>query len=104
MQKIHPLIKRTIFFLILVTIVPWFNMAVFFALYSYFADKEMQIFIKENAQILYDNGYITALWAFILTYIIAIHFINKKISYKIWRFILYILTDISCFILLCFLP
>ena len=104
MQKIQPIIKRLIIFLALAITVPWLNMAVFFALYSYDADEETKLFIKENSQNLYDNGYTASLLAFILTYFIAIHFINRKIKRKLWRLLLYVLINIVCFIGLSFLP
>lgn len=104
MQKMSATIKQTFIFLVLALTIPWLNMAAFFAFTSYYGDEETLTLIKENSSTLYNRGYSLSLYAFILTYIIAKQFINKKTNHWYWRLFWYIITDIILFFTICFLP
>lgn len=86
MQNIILTLKRVINFIFLALTVPWLNIALFFTLYSVSADKEMIDLIQEDGEILFENCYIISFFAFVLTYIIAIHFINKKTKLQRYPF------------------
>ncbi|MBR1605372.1 MAG: hypothetical protein IJ660_04620 [Alphaproteobacteria bacterium] len=104
MQKNISVLKKIAFFCLLALIVPWLNMALFFTLLSADSSKETLSFIQENEDELYNSIYKISLLAFIATYFIAIHLINKKISKKFLKIIFYILVYFGIFLLFCFLP
>ena len=104
MQKMLPTIKHVIIFLVLALTIPWLNMAAFFALVSSDPDEETLDLLKDHSSIIYNHGYTASLWAFILTYIIARVYINRRTNHWFWRILWYVLTDIVCFFGICFLP
>lgn len=104
MQKMLPTIKHVIIFLVLALTIPWLNMAAFFALVSSDPDEETSDLLKHYSEEAFNIFYFNSLWAFILTYIIARVYINRRTNHWFWRILWYILTDIICFFVVCFLP
>ena len=104
MQKNWKLIKRAVIFLVLALTIPWLNMAAFFALVGSDPDDETLALLEDHSETIFSVFHFNSLWAFILTYIIARVYINRRTNHWFWRILWYVLTDIVCFLALCFLP
>lgn len=104
MKKIFFRFKRIIIFFLLAAIVPWMNIALLLAFAPYDTDQELNQLVLDNSSTIYNNFYTGSLWAFIITYVIALQVINKKTNKKLWRTIWYFITYFSSFLLLLLIP
>lgn len=94
--------KRVIIFMVLAVIIPWLTVAAFLAFLPWQDPEVVSWFQDADAATVLWRLRTLGLIAFIITYILAKHLINKKTANKLWRLSLYIIIDIALFIILLF--